>query len=133
MYTNWGKPSVMSILPGWRMGQPKATPVTGPGPVEGYKYAVFLLPDNSGGTIYIGQEEILKTQRTCDTPNGGLCDDPNKDYPPVRYIKQSADYDTAEEAYAAACIAGTLKPGYWGQKLVAYGGEWWFEGQCASS
>ncbi|MEN9327977.1 MAG: hypothetical protein RI947_785 [Candidatus Parcubacteria bacterium] len=132
LYTNWGKPSVMSILPGWRMGLPKATPVTGPGSVEGQRYAVFLLPDNSGGTIYIGQEETLKSVRGCDTPNGGVCDDPNKTYPPVRYQKVSADFDTSEEAFAAACQAGTVKPGYWGQKLVAFGGEYWFEGQCPS-
>lgn len=130
MYTNWGKPSVPPVLPGARMGLPASTPVTGPGAVAGLKYAVFLLPDNSGGTIYIGQEAVLQTKRTCDLPNGGLCDDPNKTYPPVRYIKQSADFDTAEEAYSAACKAGPIKNGYWGNKLVAYGGEWWFEGAC---
>jgi hypothetical protein len=119
-----------SVLPGARMSQPAATPVTGAAPVEGLKYAVFLLPDNSGGTIYIGQEETLKQLRTCDTPNGGLCDDPNKTYPPVRYEMKSAEFDTAEEALAAACQAGQVKPGYWGQKLAAYGGEYWFEGAC---
>lgn len=130
MYTNWGRPSSMPVQPGARMNQPASTPVTGPGAVAGLKYAVFLLPDNSGGTIYIGQESVLQTLRTCDLPNGGLCDDPNKTYPLVRYTKLSADFDTADEAYAAACQAGPIKSGYWGNKLVAYGGEWWFEGGC---
>lgn len=130
MYTNWGKPSVPPVLPGSRMGLPAATPVLGPGSVAGQKYAVFLLPDNSGGTIYIGQEAVLQTKRTCDLPNGGLCDDPNKTYPLVKYTKLSGDFDTSEQAYAAACSAGPIKNGYWGNKLVAYGGEWWFDGGC---
>ncbi len=96
----------------------------------GQKYAVFLLPDNSGGTIYIGQEETLKKLRTCDTSNGGLCDDPKKVYPPVKYVKESADFDTLKEAQAAACKAGKVEAGYWGTKLAAYGGHYWFVGSC---
>ena len=119
-----------SVLPGARMGQPAASPVTGPAAVEGLKFAVFLLPDNSGGTIYIGQEASLKTLRTCDTPNGGLCDDPNKTYPPVRYEMKSTEFDTSEEALTAACQAGPVESGYWGNKLVAYGGKYWFVGSC---
>ncbi len=103
---------------------------TGTGTDTGQKYAVFLLPDNSGGTIYIGQEETLKKLRTCDTSNGGLCDDPKKVYPPVKYVKESADFDTLKEAEAAACKAGKVEPGYWGTKLGAYGGHYWFGGNC---
>jgi hypothetical protein len=131
LYSNWGKPSSAPVQPGPRMDQPAAPPVTGPDAVEGENYAVFLLPDNSGGTIYIGQEATLKRWRTCDTPNGGRCDDPNAVYPPVRYEQKSADFDTAGEALAAACQAGPVKSGHWGNKLVAYGGEYWFEGACS--
>ena len=44
-----------------------------------------------------------------DTSNGSLCDEPNKVYPPVQYMKKSADFDTYKEAVAGK--AGKVEPG----------------------
>lgn len=119
-----------SIQAGSSMNRPVSTAVAGPGVSGTDKVAVFLLPDNSGGTIWIGQEATLRTLRACDLPNGGLCDDPNQTYPMVNYVKESADFDTYDQAVANLCSVGTLEPGYWGQKIAAYGGHYWFEGSC---
>ncbi|GAC1350229.1 MAG: hypothetical protein NVSMB27_30750 [Ktedonobacteraceae bacterium] len=119
-----------SVQPGQRMKQPVSTVVTGPAPNGTDKVAVFLLPNNSGGTIWIGNESALKKLRGCDTPNGGTCDDPNKTYPMVTYVKESADFDTSAQAVADLCKAGKLESGYWGQKIAAYGGHYWYEGSC---
>lgn len=119
-----------AVEPGVRMRQPPAEPVTVPAATGSEKVAIFLLPDNSGGTIWIGQESVLKTLRGCDTPNGGRCEDPNITYPPVKYEKKSQDFETTEEATAELCRVGTIEGGYWGQKVAAYGGHYWWEGSC---
>lgn len=118
-----------AVQAGARMQEAASTPVLAEGTIDG-GYAVFVLPDNSGGTVWIGDEDYLKTLRTCDTPNGGLCDDPNVTYPPVRYVRQSPDFATYEEALASHCAATVQRPGYWGNKAEGYGGLYWSSYGC---
>ena len=109
------------------MSQPASTAVTAP---DGSgQVAVFLLPNNSGGTIYIGSEADLKNDRGCDTPNGGLCAD-GQTYPMVTYVRESPDFDSYDQAVANLCQAGKIENDFWGQKIAAYGGHYWFDGSC---
>src|SRR5262245_26303139 len=118
-----------SVLPGAAMNHQAPDEVQAPvSSAAGEKYAVFLLPEISGGEFYVGQESTLKGSRSCDMPYGGLCDDPNVTYPPVQYSKASADYDTYDEALAAFCAAATIKDGYWGRKAEGYGVTYWAPG-----
>lgn len=115
------------ILAGSRMSQPASTPVTAQDPTGG-KQAVFLLP-NSGGTFWIGSEDYLKTLRSCDTPNGGQCND-GQTYPMVTYTRETPDFDTSDQAVAALCSAGTPVNDYWGPKFKAFGVTAWWDGGC---
>ncbi len=118
------------IEAGPAMSQPVSTAVGVPGANLYDSYAVFVLPNNSGGTVWIGDEDHLKTLRGCDTPNGGLCDDPKVTYPPVSYERKSEDFATYEEALASFCKNTIQRPGYWGNKAEGYGGLYWSEYFC---
>ena len=117
------------ILAGPAMNKPLATAVDVPGANFSDKYAIFILP-NSGGTVWIGDEDQLKTLRSCDTPNGGLCDDPNITYPPVSYERKSEDFATYDEALSLFCRSTVQKPGYWGNKAEGFGGLYWSTYPC---
>lgn len=124
--SRWGD---SSVLPGPAMNRQPPDEVRPPvSSAADEKYAVFLLPEISGGEFYVGQESALKASRNCDMPYGGLCDDPSKTYPPVQYSKASADYDTYDDALAAFCKAATIKDGYWGRKAEGYGVTYWAPG-----
>lgn len=119
------------IQAGAAMDRPVATSVGVPGANDAGKFAIFVLTQNSDGTIWIGDEQSLKSLRACDTPNGGLCD-PDIEYPPVAYERKSQDFDTYEEALAEFCASTVQRPGYWGNKAEGYGGTFWSEYPCAS-
>lgn len=122
-----------SVLPGAAMNGQHPGEVQPPvSSAAGEKFAVFLLPEISGGEFYIGQESTLKASRSCDMPYGGLCDDPNTTYPPVKYSKASAEYDSYNEALAAFCASATIKDGYWGRKAEGYGVTYWAPGLSCS-
>jgi hypothetical protein len=68
-------------------------------------YAVFLLTNVSGGSIWVGQQSQLKGKRTCDFVLGGLCADNGGADIPVAYQKETPDYPTFAQAMKAYCRA----------------------------
>jgi hypothetical protein len=116
------------ILPGPAMNKPK--PEWKPVPSISYNpddYFVFVLPQVSGGSIYIGQESRLKTMHPCDMPGGGLCGQTD---PPLTYERKSPgfkNYDDAEKAWCAELKGKEKKnfPTAGDQKANVYGGWYW--------
>ncbi len=80
------------------IGTPTPTP---PPP----KYAVFLLTNVSGGSIWVGNEWDLKKMVTCQFAGGGLCHGGGKDAR-VTYVKKSSDFATMAGAKAVHFFQG---------------------------
>jgi hypothetical protein len=94
-------------------------------------YFVFLLPRISGGSIYVGQESVLKNTPGCRMPGGGLCQGND---PPVDYEKKAGPFKTHEAATEAWCkefgrAAAAKQVAYWpvahDSKAQVYGGSYW--------
>jgi hypothetical protein len=125
IYVNSGdKP----ILPGPAMN--KAKPEWKSGPGVSYNpddYFVFVLPQVSGGSIYVGQESQLKEMHPCDMAGGGLC---GKNDPPLQYDRKSPGFKTYEQATKAWCDELKGKPTHnvpvaGDSKADVYGGSYW--------
>jgi hypothetical protein len=116
------------ILAGPAMNKPKPEPKAAPGVTYNPDdYFVFLLPEVSGGSVYVGQESQLKEMRGCDMPGGGLC---GADTPKLKYVAKSEGFKTYEKATQAWCAELKGKElQHWevagDSKANVYGGWYW--------
>jgi hypothetical protein len=117
---------------GSRMLNPKATTV--PSVTSGsasQPYAVFVLTNISGGSVWVGQEANLKNAITCNFWGGGLCADAGGQDVPVAYIKKTQDFNTIDQATQSWCNELSGKPIQdWtavtgDKKAGVYGGMYW--------
>lgn len=110
-------------------GEPPAAPTSSPAAEE--RYAVFLLTNVSGGSIWIAQESSLKTALACQFEGGGLCADQGGSDRPVAYTKLSSDYFAYDGAHADFCSAISSEPRNYdlafGTKATVYGGDYWID------
>ena len=108
--------------------KPAKPTATKPGASQ--KYAVFLLTNVSGGSIWVGQEADIKDRKICSYPGGGLCKGDGTDAK-VEYQKKSADFATYDEAVKAYCGALQSPPKSMpltgGAKAKIYGSEYWVD------
>ncbi|MCX7008969.1 MAG: hypothetical protein NTY53_17270, partial [Kiritimatiellaeota bacterium] len=109
-------------------GAPSPPPSSGGG---GGSYAVFLLNNVSGGSIWVGSESDLKNSHTYDFHGGGLKNGDGSSQL-LKYEKKSGDFATREEAMAAYKGALTSPPKTMpltggGQKAQIYGGNYWVD------
>jgi hypothetical protein len=89
-------------------------------------YSVFVL-DISGGSVYIGQESVVKNTPGCKFAGGGLC---RGNDPPVPYQVKAGPFKTYDAARAAWCNELRGKPLMrWAvandSKAPVYGGNYW--------
>lgn len=131
MYTNWGKPESEPIQFGPAIDKPRGERVSEPGPGTGSDpYAVFLITNLAGGSIWVGQESTLKSKPLCQFRGGGLCKNDGSD-PLVQYEKKSAAFGSFGEAKQTYCR--DLKspprpmPLTGGSKANIYGGDYWVD------
>lgn len=118
-----------SVQAGAQAQQPRAAAVTVQSRGRSDGYGVFLLPNNSGGTLWVGRESDLRGLRGCDTPNGGTCD-AGTQYPPVTYRLVSPTFTSQEDALASLCANTVQRSGPWGNRAEGYGGAYWSEYSC---
>ncbi|MGA9098325.1 MAG: tetratricopeptide repeat protein [Methanotrichaceae archaeon] len=89
------------------------------------KYAVFLLTNLEGGSVWVGSEQQLETSKVGDFPGGGGSDDK------VQYVKESQDFSSYDDAVAAYCAAPKSNvrslPLTGGTKANIYGGDYWID------
>jgi hypothetical protein len=117
-----------AILPGPAMNKPKPEAKANPGVTHNPdNYFVFLLPQVSGGSIYVGQESQLKEMHPCDMPGGGPCGDNDE---PLKYEAKSQGFKTYGEATDAWCadLKGKERhnhPVAGDSTVTVYGGEYW--------
>jgi len=94
------------------------------------KYAVFLLTNIAGGSIWVGSEQEIQTKPVCSFPGGGLCKNDGTDAL-VQYVKESQDFSSYDDAQAAYCAAPKSNvrsmPLTGGNKAKIYGGDYWID------
>lgn len=121
------------VQPGAAMNQPHGKPVVPPNPGDSSgKYAVFLLKNVSGGSIWIGREKDLKEFYTYQFPGGGLRQGNGRDAK-VEYTQLSKSFDACGQAFAD--YQSELKKGggarpiplTQGSKAKVYGGDYWVD------
>jgi hypothetical protein len=109
-------------------GEPPAAPTN---TVAEEPYAVYVLTNVSGGTIWISQESSLKSSLACQFEGGGLCASQGGSDRPVTYTKLSQDYFTRDAAFTDFCSAITSEPRNYelafGTKATVYGGDYWID------
>jgi hypothetical protein len=116
-------------------GEPPAGPTIAPAAEE--RYAVFLLTNVAGGSIWVGTESSLKGSLTCNFEGGGLCANAGGADVPLQYSQvSSGDYFGYEGAHADFCSAITSEEREYilafGVKATVYGGDYWIDlvGPC---
>jgi hypothetical protein len=96
----------------------------------GGPYAVFLLTNIAGGSIWVGSESELKTRTVCTFPGGGLCKNDGSDTM-VQYVKETADEQSNADAVTAYCNAPKSNvrsmPLTGGTKANIFGGDYWID------
>jgi hypothetical protein len=94
------------------------------------KYAVFLLTNIAGGSIWVGSEQEIQTKPVCSFPGGGLCKNDGTDAL-VQYVKESQDFASYDDAQAAYCAAPKSNvrslPLTGGTKANIFGGDYWID------
>lgn len=94
------------------------------------KYAVFLLTNIAGGSIWVGSEQEIQTKTVCSFPGGGLCKNDGTDAL-VQYVKKSQDFSSYDDAQAAYCAAPKSNVRSMaltgGTKANIYGGDYWID------
>ena len=102
-----------------------------PGKGDDEPYAVFLMTNVSGGSIWVGQESSLKASLTCNFNGGGHCANNGGADIPVTYQKMSSDHFTFETAVTDYCASLDSEPVNWnlqfGTKAKVYGGDYWID------
>ena len=94
------------------------------------RYAVFLLTNIAGGSIWVGSEQEIQTKPVCSFPGGGLCKNDGTDAL-VQFVKESQDFSSYDDAQAAYCAAPKSNVRSMaltgGTKANIYGGDYWID------